>query len=459
MRGRECVLDRAWGALSEELRAVARGARAGRALVIRVPAPGTDPLDLLECASGEVGDAWFWRSPDGLVFVALGRVEEIPQAGPDRFWDLTRAWHEILGRVPSPLTLCGFSFHPDGPRSEVWRPYPAGVLLLPRLLLVRSGAGAATLSLILSAGEDPAPVLREVERWLTGPSSPAHFPSTAEVRPVPEPGRWKDLVRCAAEAVRRGRLRKVVLARAMRLRAGGLAAPRVLSVLCARYPGCTVFGVRRADRWFLGATPERLCRVREGVVETMALAGSAPRGQSEEEEWTLGRSLLESRKDLEEHRIVAEYVRDRLRPLTRTLQATGPALLRTGAVQHLCTRVQGELREPMPVLQIAGALHPTPAVAGLPLDQALRWIEREGLDRGWYAGVLGWMDARGEGEMVVSIRSALVAGREAWVYAGCGILGDSDPELEYAESELKMASMLEALTVVSSQAHPGGVRG
>ncbi|MDR7416776.1 MAG: isochorismate synthase [Armatimonadota bacterium] len=455
MRGQGSALDRALEAALEQLRAAAHGVRARGGLTVRAPAPGVDPLDLLARAS-EACDAWFWRSPDGPVFAALGRVGETLRAGPGRFYELTHVWRE--GRPSSPLALCGFSFHPDGPRSEAWRPYPAGVLFLPRLLLVGSGA-EATLLLTLDGSEDADGLLRDAERWLAGPSSSDDSPPAVEARPVPEPGRWKDLVRAAAEAVRGGELRKVVLARALRLRAERVQVLRVLSTLCTRYPECTVFGVKREGRWFLGATPERLLRVQEGVVEAMALAGSAPRGRSEEEDRILGRGLVGSQKDREEHRIVAEYIRERLQPFCETLRVTGPALLRTGAVQHLCTRIRGTLRGPLPALELAGALHPTPAVAGLPLDRALRWIEREGVDRGWYAGILGWMDVRGEGEMVVGIRSALVAGTEAWVYAGCGILGDSDPATEYAESELKMGPMLEALAMVSPGAILGGVQG
>jgi salicylate biosynthesis isochorismate synthase len=451
MRERVSALDRALEAVLGQL----RGARARGNLTIRVPAPDADPLEFLARASGAC-EAWFWRSPDGPVFAALGRVGEILRGGPGRFEDLTRAWRE--GRSSSPLVLYGFSFHPDGPRSEAWRPYPAGVLLVPRLLLMGSGAGA-TLLLTLDGSEDAGEVLRDVERWLAGPPCPEDPSPAVEAHPVPEPGQWKALVRSATEAVRGGELQKVVLARALCLRAGRVQVPRALSTLCARYPECTVFGVRRAGRWFLGATPERLLRVRGGVVEAMALAGSAPRGRSEEEDRFLGRELVKSRKDREEHRIVAEYIRDRLQPFCETLQMMGPALMRTGAVQHLCTRIRGGLREPLPAMQLAGALHPTPAVAGLPLERALWWIEREGVDRGWYAGLLGWMDARGEGEVVVGIRSALVAGSEAWVYAGCGILGDSDPETEYAESELKMEPMREVLAVVSPSAIPEGVQG
>ncbi|MDR7568348.1 MAG: hypothetical protein QN143_08260, partial [Armatimonadota bacterium] len=247
MTGEKAALDRALEAVLGELHAVARGARSSGTLMVRVPAPGADPLDLLERTSGEACDAWFWRSPDGLAFAALGHAREILYVGPDRFWELTRAWREgLVGLAPDlPLTLCGFSFHPDGPRSEAWRPYPAGVLLLPRLLLVRSKTAAATLLLTFLAGEAPDAVLCDVTRWLAGSSSPWDLPSAMEAHPVPEPERWKNLVRCAAEAVRGGALQKVVLARAIHLRAGGrLVAPRVLSALCARYRDCTVFGVR-----------------------------------------------------------------------------------------------------------------------------------------------------------------------------------------------------------------------
>ncbi len=449
------ALSEAWG----QIRSATGGARDGRISTVQVQAPDVDPMDLLACASGGDCTGWFWRSPDRFEFAALGHTLEYTCNGADRFQALTRAWREHLLPVfpRGLLALCGFSFHPQGPYSEVWRPYPAGLVLLPRLLLSRSDSGTI-LTLALRGTEDPETVVREVDGWFRGPPPGREARSGVVASPTPEPDRWKDLVQRAANAIREGTLRKVVLARGLHLRAEHLHPLGVLRRLRARYPECTVFGVRRGGRWFVGATPERLLRVQGRSVEAMALAGSAPRGLSENEDRMLGVRLLESPKDREEHQIVAEFVRDRLRTFCRTIGSRGPLLLRTAAVQHLCTRIQGILCEDVPMLRLAGALHPTPAVAGVPLDEAFRWIAQEGVDRGWYSGALGWMDGRGEGELVVGIRSALVAESEAWVYAGCGILADSDPAAEYAESELKMQPLLWALGAASVDAVPGGAR-
>ncbi len=419
----------------------------------RVPVRGLDPLDLVSRAEGSACEVWYWRSPDGPEFVALGTVHVLTRSGPDRFSALTQAWQVGLSRQ-APLVLCGFSFAPDGPRSEAWDPYPAGILLLPRLILARFGP-RVELILAVRASEDPEAVARVVEAWLRKTPSVPALPKRVWWDLVPEPDRWKALVRQAAEAMRGGDLRKVVLARAVRVWGSAFDPVRTLRLLRERASGCTVFGVRARGRWFLGASPERLVRVRNGRVEAMALAGSAPRGFGAED-GVLGARLMESRKDREEHRIVVEFVRDRIGPFCSTLTVRGPELFRTASVQHLCTHLQGILIEPVPALQLAGILHPTPAVAGFPLAEALRWIGREDVDRGWYAGAIGWMNGQGEGEFVVGIRSALVVEQEAWVYAGCGIVAESDPDAEYAESELKMQVLLEALGVLSGSQVLGG---
>jgi len=178
-----------------------------------------------------------------------------------------------------------------------------------------------------------------------------------------------------------------------------------------------------------------------------AIAGSAPRGLTEEEDGHLGAGLLASIKDQIEHAVVVEALRDALAGVCTTISvSTAPVLLKIRNVQHLHTPLTARLRERRTVLELVDLLHPTPAVGGVPRADALRWIaHHEGWDRGWYAGVVGWMDRPGEGECAVAIRSALLRATEALLFAGCGIMGDSDPDQEYAESSLKLRAVLSAL--------------
>jgi isochorismate synthase len=256
-------------------------------------------------------------------------------------------------------------------------------------------------------------------------------------------------VAAGAREVREGLLKKVVLARGVKVRATGFDAADTLRRLRADYPTCTLFAIVRGDRCFLGATPERLVRVRGGEVNAMALAGSAPRGETEEEDRRFGAMLLAGPKDRLEHAVVVEVLREALTTVCTSVSvAEAPTLLRFRNVQHLHTPIVARLRGRSTVLDLVRLLHPTPAVGGVPREKALQWIGRhEGLDRGWYAGPVGWIDRAGEGEFAVAIRSALVRRDEATLFAGCGIVGDSDPDQEYAESGLKLRPMLSALAV------------
>ena len=216
-----------------------------------------------------------------------------------------------------------------------------------------------------------------------------------------------------------------------------------------------------ANTTLSGATPERLICARAGtseretlavapssyVIQTMALAGSAPRGATEIEDEQLGMDLLKSEKNQIEHRVVVETVRAVLSTLcSRVWVANEPHLLKLKNIQHLETPITGDLLPGHSILEAIEDLHPTPAVGGYPRHVALETIRRtEQLDRGWYAGPIGWVGAGGSGEFAVALRSGLIAGGTATLFAGCGIVADSEPESEYAESCLKLQVMLRGL--------------
>ena len=265
----------------------------------------------------------------------------------------------------------------------------------------------------------------------------------------PPAGRWQAMVAAALEAIGRGALHKVVLSRRVRVRGPaafdpGLAVRR----LRAAYPGCFVFAVARDREAFVGATPERLVRLRGGRLDTAALAGSTARGATPEADERLGRALLASPKERAEHALVVEMLRQALAPLCRVLSVPPePRLLRLGNVQHLYTPISGAV-EGRSVLELVERLHPTPAVGGWPRAAALEFIRtHEPGSRGWYAAPVGWVDRRGEGEFAVAIRSGLLRGAEAWLFAGCGIVAGSDPAREYEETRLKLRPLLAALGV------------
>jgi menaquinone-specific isochorismate synthase len=233
------------------------------------------------------------------------------------------------------------------------------------------------------------------------------------------------------------------------MRADGPLHPlRLLNGLRERFPECYSFSVANGcGQSFIGASPERLVRVSKGVLETEALAGSARRGASASEDAALGAALLSSEKDLREQRHVLDSIVRRLAPLGLTLTfPEAPSLRKLANVQHLHTPVSATLPAGVHLLDALARLHPTPAVGGSPREEAVARIrDLEGFPRGLYAGAIGWMNSRGGGEFLVGIRSALVDGNTARLYAGAGIVAGSDPEKEFAETELKFRAMREAL--------------
>jgi menaquinone-specific isochorismate synthase len=249
-------------------------------------------------------------------------------------------------------------------------------------------------------------------------------------------------------AIRAGQLSKVVLARDLQARAAALIDPRLLLArLAARYPDCYAFSCAG----LVGATPELYIRRTGGRVASLVLAGTAPRGGSPPEDDALGAGLLASAKNVEEHGYAVAAVRAALAPLCAELSvAPAPALLRLANVQHLATRVTGVLAAPaggLPsALALAAVLHPTPAVCGTPRAAALQMIrDLERMDRGRYAGPVGWVDAAGNGEWGIALRCAAVDGPRARLFAGCGIVADSDPAAELAEAQAKFRPVQQAI--------------
>jgi menaquinone-specific isochorismate synthase len=273
----------------------------------------------------------------------------------------------------------------------------------------------------------------------------ATAPSTFRVEPSRSPGSWCDLVEQATKLMAGDGLRKVVLAREVVVTADApFVLPTVLDRLRTTYPGCHVFSVEG----FVGASPELLVSRCGDIVRSHPMAGTAPRGGDPTSDARLAASLLASSKDRQEHQITIDMVHDTLLPWCSYLDYEAePSIVPVANVQHLATIVEGRLSSPAPsVLELVLALHPTPAVCGSPRDEARNFIrENEGFDRGRYAGTVGWVDGRGNGTWAVSVRCADIDGNVARVCAGNGIVADSDPDTELAETRAKLQAMLSAL--------------
>ncbi len=403
------------------------------------PTSDVDPIAAF-CASDPLESRALWLRPaSGEALVGLGSATTLrgsaEQVAADWRALVAEAQIESVAEV-GPRLLGGFSFDPLAASTRLWDGFGAGRLTLPeRLICVQAGTTLLTTNRV-AATSRVSPVCRP----FAAPSAPERTGLDAED--------WQALVGDVARTIRHGGgdLRKVVLARTAQVRLS-VTLEAVLRSLAANYPTCTIFAFATPSACFLGATPERLVAVHNGTATTMALAGTAPRGETPEQDRAIGERLLRDPKERTEHAVVTDALREALSPLaTRVVADAEPHLHVLPNVQHLITPIRAQLQAGRGVLDLVNNLHPTPAVGGYPRDPALKLIrEREGLDRGWYAAPIGWVDARGEGEFVVGLRSALVRGETATLFAGCGIVGDSDPATELAEWGWKLKPMATAL--------------
>lgn len=424
-----------------------------------------DPLALFARGAGVTHNRFFWSTPAADVeLTGLGAAWSFtPAPSGNRFAASAAAWRQLVSEavidvdpnlpVPGPLAVAGFRFDPDQPPSELWRDYPLGLLVVPRLLIVRHG-DLTTLTVNGMVDERSstlalgAAAARRLQALIGLPFRPQRLPTDVQVDVSLDPEEWKAIVADAITDLRAGRLEKVVLARAVRLRSSEpFDTAATLDMLRKHYPHTFVFAVARGGRTFLGASPERLVALRNGAVTASALAGSAPRGKTPEADHAFAEALLQSTKDRTEHAFVVQMICSALTEYCDQVCAPeSPTVMQVRNVQHLFTPITAHIRPGYDIFDLVGRLHPTPAVGGKPGPAALAWIrERERLDRGWYAAPVGWVDARGDGEFAVALRSALIGRHEATLFAGCGIVAASEPERELTETRIKLRAMLEAL--------------
>ncbi len=430
----------------------------------------TDPVDptAVVVATRAAGEDWFcFEQPEreGWALSALGCARRFEAAGDGRFSDVARRWQATASAASADpadgppgaglVALGGFAFASQGGTAAHWDGFASAALIVPELSLCRRAAETwLTLNLEV-APDDTEPELnararRRLER-LTEAPLPLLDPSPVGVyrvqSPMP-PAHYESAVARAVHRIRAGELEKVVLAREVEVHSPSDHDPgAILNLLRQEFPACYVFAVGRGEATFIAASPELLVR-REGQrASTVALAGSIGRSADPAVDDHLGERLLHSDKDREENAIVARRIARTLRPHAVWVTAAAePVLVRVANIQHLAMPIRAQLAHAIPVIELAGALHPTPAVGGEPRAEATAMIPAlEGFDRGWYAGPVGWTDASGDGEFCVALRCALLRGRLARLYAGCGIVRDSDPAGELAETEVKLGALLPVL--------------
>jgi isochorismate synthase len=456
-------------------RALAQVRRTGSVGVAAVTVPVSAELDLSAAvlAARRFGDRFACLEQpdrDGFVLAGLGQAAMLEASGAGRFAAVAAAARE-LGRnafaddpaedpsrpaAAGPVFVGGFAFANDGGSSPEWSGLPPASLVLPEVALVRQGDQARmTVTAVVQpddAVEDVVDQLLERVGELQAVAMPLLDPDPVErtrVASAAPPSHYEQAVARAVERIRAGELQKVVLAREVRAHAARDHDPgAVLGALRELFPACYCWCVGTPEAAFVGASPELLVRRDGQRAQTVALAGTTRRSADPSVDDHLGEQLLNSAKDREEQVIVSRRIERTLAPVSLWVAAADdPVIVRVHNVQHLATPIRAQLADPVPTVELAGLLMPTPAVGGEPREAALPLIPAlEGLDRGWYAGAVGWTDLAEDGEFCVALRCALLRGRVAHLYAGCGIVRDSDPAEELAETEVKLQALLPLLS-------------
>jgi isochorismate synthase len=419
-------------------------------------------------ASRLASDRWFcWEQPDREFAIAgLGVAEAVTSRGRERFADVARECLRTGGDAildeprglpagAGPVWLGGFAFDPDGGGSSTWSSLPPATMVLPELSLCRGGERTfLTLNAVVGPGDDAEARAAGLQARLSGlrdeplPLLDPHPTSRTEIRSARPPDEFERAVRAATVRIEAGEMEKVVLAREVVVSAAAAHDPAALfGAMREQFPACFCFCCGTPEAAFLGASPELLVRRAGAGVSTVALAGSTRRSSDPAVDDHLGEQLLRSDKDRREQRIVAERIVRALRPHAVWVEAAAePEIVKVANIQHLATPVIAQLADPRSAIELAGLLHPTPAVGGEPWPGAATAIaDLEAMDRGWYAGPVGWMDATEDGEFCVALRSALLRDREAHLYAGVGVVAGSDPAAELAETEVKLGALLPLL--------------
>jgi salicylate biosynthesis isochorismate synthase/menaquinone-specific isochorismate synthase len=448
--------------------ALERGANHGRRVRVSV----TEPIEAIDpCAvafaSRLASDRWFcWEQPDrDFALAALGVADEAQSRGAGRFGDVARECLGVETETDEPAGLPagagatwvgGFAFDPEGGGSSPWSSLAPASLVLPELSICGSGGKAfLTLNAELRPGDDPGAKAASLRRRLASlrdaslPLLDPHPTERVEIASVRPPGEFERMIATATERIRAGEMSKIVLAREIVASAAAAHDPAaVFGAMREQFPSCFCFCCGTPEAAFIGASPELLLRRSGASLSTVALAGSTRRSSDPAVDDHLGEQLLRSAKDREEHAIVAGRIGRALRPYSVWVEAAPePEIVKVANIQHLATPIVAQLAEPRSAVELAGLLHPTPAVGGEPWSAAAPAIpELEQMDRGWYAGPVGWMDATEDGEFCVALRSALLRDREAHLYAGVGTVAASDPAAELAETEIKLQALLPLLS-------------
>ncbi|MCA0972833.1 isochorismate synthase [Halobacillus litoralis] len=425
--------------------------------------PYTDPYSFLYNGQEIDQHRLFWKSAEeAFTLVGIGSVQKLMSSGAERFTTLQEAWNRLVeGSVTydeygekgtGVVALGGFSFDPEEENAGPWQAFEDSQMTVPAFLLTnRDNASYLTSNFVIYPEDHHKQTIHSWKEQRESLFAESRVQWKLPVRTGENevsPEEWKESVLQATVDIKRGELDKVVLARELEVSfEQPVQLEAVLKALAETQTNSYIFSFESNGEHFIGATPERLAKLENQQLVSTCLAGTIPRGHTEKEDRQLGEELLYDPKNRQEHQFVVEMIKEAVEACSHDVHVPkAPVIYPLRNMQHLYTPVTATLNEGYTLLEVIERLHPTPALGGLPQKKSVDYIRRcESLNRGWYAGPVGWMDGRNNGEFAVAIRSALLQGDKASLFAGCGVVEDSDPIAEYEETAVKLQPMLSVL--------------
>lgn len=437
------------------------------------PIQSIDTLAVIEQNPNKDTFEFYWEKPDeDFSICAAGELSRIQVTGENRFKEASAAGKSVINKIfhysnlkhskSTPHLFGGFSFfdHNVGTR---WSDYGAASFTLPKWSVIKSGAlTLLTITIKLDSSITSVDVnnhILEIFTDLDKLFSTDNYKIETEFKnehsiPVPtkdsaEYFKWQHAIQKANKQIAKNDFEKIVLARKLEIDTdNSVCDTHILNRLRHQYPECYSFLVRQNKHSsFIGSTPERLAAFNNKFILTEGLAGSTPRGKTASEDAKLENELLLSSKNRNEHEFVTNAIIESLNKYAEKIEvADFPVVKKLTNVQHLFTPIRATIKDGVSKTELMKTLHPTPAVGGFPRDKAVPSIQNfEDFERGWYAAPIGWINAHGDGEFAVAIRSGLIEKNKVSFFAGCGIVEGSNPEKEWEETNLKFIPMLSAL--------------
>ncbi|MBE1555466.1 isochorismate synthase [Sporosarcina limicola] len=422
------------------------------------------PLAFFEAGDSSYKDErFYWQNADKtLTLVGIGHATVLTSNSVNnRFTHISTGWKKLCAALikeekdMEPVLFGGFSFDPKNKKESEWNSFPSAHFVVPSFqLTIKNGRTSISINLVTETDD----AMKEFDRLRDERDRLIHIAQVEEFDVLSKPeviwveevekAQYMHAVADVTKKINNGEAEKVVIARSVKLNfEQKVPAVIALQHISNEQQESYHFGLQKEGQLFFGATPERLIEIANGRAYSSCVAGSSKRGKSAAEDRELGKELLEDHKNKEEHQYVVDMISQVFQTFCSDVEIPKvPKLMKIRDIQHLITPIEGQLERGIDIFRLIEALHPTPALGGVPREVSMEIIRNEeNMDRGYYAAPIGWTDTSGDGEFAVAIRSALLDGATAYLYAGGGIVADSEPDKEYEETWVKFRPIMRAL--------------